>query len=33
MENGRRGTDKKHDEETNGCIYEKEVSFVNTASR
>ena len=33
MENGRRGTYKKHDEETNGCIYEKEVGFVNTASR
>jgi hypothetical protein len=29
LENGRRGTDKKHDEETNGHIYEQEVSFVH----
>jgi len=32
MENGRRGTDKKHDEETNSRIYEQEVSFVNIVS-
>jgi hypothetical protein len=32
MENGRRGTDKKHDEETNSCIYEQEVNFVNITS-
>jgi hypothetical protein len=29
MENGRRGTDKKHDEETNSRIYEQEIGFVN----
>jgi hypothetical protein len=29
MENGRRGTDKKHDGETNSRIYEQEISFVN----
>jgi hypothetical protein len=32
MENGRRGRDKKHDEEANSRIYEQEVSFVNIAS-
>ena len=31
LENGRRGTDKKHDEETNSRIYEQEVSFVYIA--
>jgi hypothetical protein len=32
MENGRRGTHKKHGEEINSRIYEQEVSFVNIAS-